>query len=139
MALLARREYATAELRHKLLGQGHGPEAVEAVLRTLSEEGLLSDGRFAESYIRSRVAKGYGPVRIEHELQQRAIDDAVVVECLDRYQSEWSARVAAARRKRFGTPLPGDAKERARQSRFLQYRGFTPDQIRAVLDARITD
>ncbi len=133
MALLARREYATAELRHKLLGRGHGPDAVEEALHTLTEEGLLSDGRFAESFVRSRVAKGYGPVRIGYELQQRAIDDALVLECLDRYQSEWSSRVAAVRRKRFGTLLPKDARERARQSRFLQYRGFTPDQIRALL------
>ncbi len=139
MALLAKRDYATAELRHKLLGQGHSPDSVEAALRALTEEGLLSDGRFAESFVRTRGARGYGPVRIRHELQQRAIDDAVAVECLNRYRSEWSSRVAAVRRKRFGAPLPGDAKERARQSRFLQYRGFTPDQIRALLHARLTD
>ena len=133
LVLLAGREYATAELRQKLRGQGHGPEAVEEVLRALTEDGLLSDGRFAESFVRSRVAKGYGPVRIGYELQQRAIDDALVLECLARYQSEWSSRVAAVRRKRFGTLLPKDARERARQFRFLQYRGFTPDQIRALL------
>jgi regulatory protein len=38
------------------------------------------------------------------------------------------------RRKRFGDEPPQDYKERARQSRFLQYRGFTSDQIRQVLD-----
>ena len=136
---MARRDYATAELRDKLVSQGHSRDSVDEALRVLTEEGLLSDGRFVESFVRSRVAKGYGPVRIRHELQQRAVDEDLVVECLDLYRSEWSSRVAAVRRKRFGTPPPRDAKERARQSRFLQYRGFTPDQIQALLDARLTD
>lgn len=108
-------------------------------MRTLTDEGLLSDGRFAESFVRSRVEKGYGPVRIRHELQQRAIEDAVIVESLERYASEWFSRAATARRKRFGALLPEDVKERARQSRFLHYRGFTSDQVRTLMDARYPD
>ncbi len=139
MGLLTRREYATSELRRKLLGQGYGADAVEAVLGTLTEEGLLSDDRYAESYVHSRVAKGYGPVRIRRELEQRAIDTAVVVACLNHYESEWSSRAAAIRCKRFGSPLPADAREWAKQYRFLQYRGFTNDQIRALRDAPFSD
>jgi regulatory protein len=38
-----------------------------------------------------------------------------------------------ARRKRFGSAGPADFRERARQGRFLQYRGFSSEQIRAAL------
>ncbi len=135
MGLLARREYATAELRLKLLGNGYRPESVDEMLAALTRQGLLSDGRFAEFFVRSRVEKGYGPVRIRHELRQRGIAEALIGECLAGYAAEWSSRAASARRKRFGAVLPERTKDKAQQSRFLQYRGFTPEQVRALLGA----
>ncbi len=136
MALLARREYATAELRLKLSHHGYGPDSIDEAIGALTEEGLLSDARFAEFFVRGRVDKGYGPLRIRHELRERAIDDALIVEALAPYESEWSSRAATARCKRFGTRLPVAMRDRARQSRFLQQRGFTTDQVRALLDGR---
>jgi regulatory protein len=35
--------------------------------------------------------------------------------------------------RRFGEDVPAEWKERARQARFLEYRGFTGDQIREAL------
>jgi regulatory protein len=46
---------------------------------------------------------------------------------------DWAATARELRRRRFGVSPPGDYPERARQARFLQYRGFTAEQIRAAL------
>ena len=37
------------------------------------------------------------------------------------------------REKKFGADLPGEYAERAKQMRFLQYRGFVPENIRELL------
>lgn len=121
------------------MGYGLEPTSVDEAVRALTETGLLSDARFAASYVRSRVERGYGPLRIRQELRQRAIDEDLIGHSLDRYASEWFSRAATARRKRFGATLPDTLADRARQSRFLQYRGFTSEQVGALLDARDSD
>ncbi len=109
------------------------------MLGALTREGLISDGRFAEFFVRSRVEKGYGPLRIRHELRQRGIAEDLIAESLAVYAAEWSSRAANVRRKQFGAALPEEIKDRVRQSRFLQYRGFTSDQVRALLGAGSSD
>lgn len=134
MDLLARRDHSRKELARKLLNKGHEEPAVMEALQGLANERLLDDGRYAESYIQSRAAKGYGPLRIRMELQERGVDDALVADYLDEREPSWRERARAVRGKRFGDELPDEYKEKARQMRFLQYRGFSGEQIRAALD-----
>ncbi len=127
--LLARREHATQEIRAKLIGRGLAPPIVDEVLKSLATEGLLSDRRFVENYIRARKDRGYGPLRIQAELRQRDIDEDLISRYVDPHDRAWSESIKSVRHKRFGDYMPGDIKERARQTRFLQYRGFTGEQI----------
>jgi regulatory protein len=92
----------------------------------------LSDARFAESFVHSRFQRGSGPQKIRAELRARGIDDDLVCTCLETYAEEWHELIARVRRKRFGDELPADFRERSRQMRFLQQRGFTAEQIAAV-------
>ncbi len=132
MLLLARREHARFELVVKLSAKGFDALYIEPVLNALEADNLLSDKRFAECYIRSRVNKGYGPCRIRIELQARKVDDEIVNEFL--YHGwDWSRRIAEVRRKRFGDVPVTDIKVRAKQQRFLQYRGFSSEQINAAM------
>ena len=103
------------------------------MLDDLDSEHLLSDERFTEAYVRHRAAAGYGPLRIQRELQQRGVDAALIASGLEVYAGEWPERAAAARHKRFGDHRPEGFRERARQARFLEYRGFTAEHIRAAL------
>lgn len=135
MDLLARRDHSRKELARKLVKKGHEEPAVVEALQGLASERLLDDGRYAETYIQSRADKGYGPLRIRMELQERGVDDALVAEYLDERDAAWRKRAHAVRDKRFGGELPQEYKEKARQMRFLQYRGFSGEQIRAALDS----
>lgn len=134
MDLLARREYAEGELRQKLAAKGNPPEAVAEVVAQLCEEGLVSDERFTEAFVRSRMNSGYGPLRIQAELRERGVNDKIHAIYLDFGDTQWLELAAQVRQKRFGPGAAGDYKERARQARFLQYRGFTSDQARQVLN-----
>ena len=134
MDLLARREHSEQELQQKLQARGYGPEAVEEVLVGLKTAGVQDDVRYTEAYILSRVAKGYGPVRISRELYERGITGTLVTQVLAGMDLDWDERIQVVRQKKFGRQAPADFREQARQSRFLLYRGFTSEQTRKVFN-----
>ncbi|HET6724397.1 MAG TPA: regulatory protein RecX [Gammaproteobacteria bacterium] len=134
VGLLARREHSRGELQRKLTQRGCDAADVDEALGTLERERLLSDVRFAEQFVRSRVERGAGPAKIRANLRQRGVADSIVDEALEDYAADWRRRIQEVRRKRFGESLPDDYRERARQARFLQSRGFTAEQIGQVLN-----
>ncbi len=134
--MLARREHSRAELRSKLAAKGFPTEIIDDALSGLDREGWLSDQRFTEMFIRARKERGYGPVRIRAELRERGIGDAMIAACVDMGDPEWVQRLERANSKRFGSSRARDFAERARQMRFLRARGFTAEQIHAVLDRK---
>jgi regulatory protein len=132
--LLARREHSRRELTRKLGTRGFSDEVIAGVLDELERSGALADARFTDVFVRSRVSKGQGPQRIRAELAQRGIGGAAADEVLRGAEVDWLETIRAVRRKRFGPELPHDYAERAKQARFLQYRGFDGEQIRAALE-----
>ena len=133
MDLLARREHSVLELRRKLDKRDMSGELVEQALLGLVEDGLLHEGRFAESFVSSRITKGQGPLRIRADLSERGVRESLIEQALAESECDWFELAARVRLKRFGSDVPRDFPERAKQSRFLQYRGFTSDQIRSAV------
>lgn len=133
MNALARREYSRAELVKKLAGCGFSNELVTQVVDQLDREGLQSEHRFVQEFVRQRKRRGYGPCRVARELKQRGVSQDLVDTFIDDDASEWSQKISEVRAKRFGPELPKDKREQARQSRFLQYRGFSAEQIRRLM------
>jgi regulatory protein len=134
LELLARREHSRSELARKLGARGFPHDIATPALDELERSGALADARFTDSFVRSRIAKGQGPQRIRAELAKRGVADDEADSGLRAADVDWLAAIRAVRAKRFGPELPRDYRERARQARFLQYRGFDPAQIRAALE-----
>ena len=134
LGFLARREHSRRELMRKLATRGFPDDVVSRALDELERTGALAEARFTESFVRSRISKGQGPQRIRAELAQRGIADDEAAEVLRAADVDWLTTIRAVRAKRFGPELPRDYAERARQARFLQYRGFDSAQIRAALE-----
>ena len=132
MDLLARREHSERELIRKLATRGFDKDLIETTIVGLVADNLLSNVRFAESFVYSRFQKGSGPQKIHAELRERGIDDGLISDSIAEYELQWQELVRQVREKKFGTGQPQDYKERARQMRFLQQRGFTPEQISRV-------
>ena len=131
--MLARREHTRVELEHKLAARGFGSDLIADVLDALERERLLSNSRFTEQFIHQRTRRGPGPLKIIHELIQRGIDEATAREIIGLSDPIWTENARQARLKRFGDNPPKSFKERARQSRFLEQRGFSFDQIKSAL------
>jgi len=134
LELLARREHTRRELTRKLGARGFPDDLIAPALDGLERSGALAEARFTETFVRSRVAKGQGPARIRAELKQRGVADEDAEGALREAQVDWLATIRAVRRKRFGPEPPRDYRERARQARFLEYRGFGSAEIRAALE-----
>jgi regulatory protein len=132
LRLLARREHSELELRHKLAGRQFGDDLIDTVVAELAAQGLLSDRRFAAAYVSGRYERGLGPLRIQAELRERGVATELVAETLAELSGTWVDSARRQRNKRFGAGLPEAPRDRVRQMRFLQQRGFTGDQIRAV-------
>ncbi len=131
--LLARREHSARELWRKLTERGLAAEVIGPTLAALAAEGLQSDARFAAEYLRSRAERGYGPLRIRAELAERGVAGSEIATALGEAEADWAVRACEVHRRRFGDGRPVDRRERARQMRFLQQRGFDGEQIRAAL------
>lgn len=132
--LLGRREYAVAELDQRL--RQKWPEAdagtVEELLEALVDENLLSDARFAESFVRSHVQRHQGPRKIRAALSARGVDDALASRELDAHAGQWTDLAAAWLERQ--QPGELDYAARGKFYRRLLNRGFTHDQAMDALD-----
>ncbi|MFH6601349.1 recombination regulator RecX [Ectopseudomonas khazarica] len=133
MDLLARREHGRVELTRKLRKRGAPQELIEAALQRLSEEGLLSEARYLESFVAYRARAGYGPQRIREELGQRGLERGDIDQALRESAIDWFESLRETWQRKFAGQLPMDARERARQGRFLAYRGYSLDMIGRLL------
>ena len=129
MDLLSRREHSTYELTQKLKKRNFDIDAIEATLDGLRQENLLSDSRFIESIVNSRVNAGFGPFKILYELRQKGISTVRAEDYLSGLSVEWEPLMAVQRSKKYGPDLPVDYKEKMKQARFLQNRGFSPESV----------
>jgi regulatory protein len=133
--LLARREHASAEIKQKLKFRGYDDQLAAEIVDDLTRQRLLSDERFAEVFVRSRAERGQGPVRLRAELRQLKLSPELVESRIKRADVDWSALARECRQRKFGQKIPKVPAERAKQMRFLQYRGFTAEQIRSAMGA----
>ncbi len=131
MKYLAQREYSRAELRAKLQPYVTEGDDLDAELDALAARGWLSDVRAAEQLINQRRGR-FGARRIAHELRQKGIGDDLLHAALPQLKETELETARAVWRKKFSSP-PHDAKEKARQIRFLQSRGFDLETISRVV------
>ncbi len=99
----------------------------------LSAQGLVSDRRYVASYVDERMRKGFGPLRIRAELQERGIGGDLVSHGLAVDEDVWLDLLRRVHDKKFGNAAPHGRADAARRARFLEYRGFTSAQVSRVL------
>ena len=122
IALLARRDYARLELSDKLRATGAPREEVDALLDEITALGYLSDERFAHAVVRQKSG-GYSKRAIAQTLKAKGVTGDAATQAIEGAEQDDDATMVALWRRRFGSP-PANDREKARQVRFLQSRGF---------------
>ena len=135
IALQSYREHGAKELEAKLTRKGYDALTATQVIADLRETGLVSDQRFAEAFVRAHAARGHGPMRIRYELRELGVANELTEGALSTEDFDWSELAVQVRQRKFGERAPKAYAERAKQMRFLQYRGFSTAQIRAAFAA----
>ena len=133
MRLLAAREHSQFELRRKLGQKGHEADAFEQAIEQLVSQDLQSDERFVQSFVKSYGDRGKGPKRIRMELQQHQLPEELIEMYLDERDVIWDDFALQVKLKKFGDEPPEDFQHKMKQAKFLEYRGFTHEQIASVL------
>ena len=127
MDFLSRREHTTKEIFFKLENRVESVDILSAEIKKLEEEGLIDHQRFAEQYIHSRSAKGYGPLRIKQELKQRGVNENIAQPLLDNI--DWTSFAIEVLKKKVNHEFPKETKPVLKLKKFLNYRGFDFSQI----------
>ncbi len=138
--LLARREHSRFELREKLIRRGVREDLVEQVLDKLVEQDYLSDSRYAEVCVRSRLRKGDGPLKVRAYLQTHGIGIELAEEHLPDEDDFWLKRAIATDQKcrarhRFSPKDAASQSAKAIRARFLKNRGYPSNLIARVLES----
>jgi regulatory protein len=131
MRYLARREHTRLELARKLTRAGYQEEDIESVLKDFIRLGWLSDERFAENYVQQKQAR-FGNLKLASELRNRGVDESTMQQLLSSAKETELDRAREIWKKKFDA-VPENAKDKARQMRFLQGRGFSIDTILHVI------
>lgn len=130
MNYLARREYSIKELVDKLSKKELSSEAIELVVSELEQENLVSDERFVESFVRSKINSGQGPNKIRMGLQEKKVSENLINQHLG-YDADidWEKVIGQAYNSRYGERPIQDFDDRSKRMRFLYQRGFPSDLI----------
>ena len=131
MRYLARREHSRAELHAKLQPHVQEGDDLDAVLDELEKHNWLSDARAANLLVDSRRGR-FGTQRIAHELRQKGIAENLIAQAMPQLKETELDAAREVWQRKFGI-LPQDQKEKARQVRFLQSRGFSLEVTLKVL------
>lgn len=78
LRFLEHRERSGYEVRNHLVSKGFQENEIEEELIYLKELRYVDDVRYCENYIRYGTGKGRGPVRLQHELKEKGIDEELI-------------------------------------------------------------
>lgn len=130
--LLMRREHSAHELLEKLYQKGHDREQASNALAECQRCNWQSDARFAQMVCRTRISQGYGPIRIQRELDQHRVDPELIDDALKQQAPDWLELAESALAKKVKTSDVPSRTEQLKQQRFLMNRGFPIEVIRSM-------
>jgi len=126
---LSRREHSFKELIFKLEGRVSPSQRLIVELEKLREEGLQSDERFTESFIRSRSIKGFGPEKISNELRSKGIEENLIKKMVYSQELDWKIILKKEFKKKYSQSKIYNIEDISKIKKFFFQRGFPIDEI----------
>jgi regulatory protein len=114
------------------MAKGFNKDAVLLVVAELAEQGWQSDSRYAESYTRHRLQKGYGSLAISYELKQKGVTAVNLDNILLAFANSWLEHLEQVYHKKYDHNTRLSRSEWAKRCRFLMQRGFPCTLITAL-------
>lgn len=137
LRLLARREHTRLELERKLAPYADEPAALQSLLDDFTGRGWLSEARAVDQLVHARRGR-FGASRIRQTLIEKGVSVELIATALETLKASELDAARAVWSKKFKAPADTPA-ARARQVRFLQYRGFSVDIAMRVVRGAASD
>ncbi|QTH65202.1 regulatory protein RecX [Psychrosphaera ytuae] len=132
---LSKRDYSISDFQKKLDKVCEDERMKSELLERLIENDWLSEERYILAFIRSKTSAGLGPYRIINDLKQHGVKSQDAEPHLDAQTTDWFEQAKETYQRKYGRSEIGDHKERAKRFRYMQYRGFSIDQINYAMSA----
>ncbi len=131
---LARRDYSKQQLELFLKSHSSDSNQISTIIKRLEDHNYLNDNRLIENELNKYLVKQYGQARIRQELKRKGFDDTDINCTLESLDIDWRAIARELKEKKFGNSKAVDAKSKAKQIRYLQYKGHAISDIMSVLE-----
>jgi len=129
ISLLAKKNYSSGDMHRQLARLTEKMDDVDHVLRRLTDNRYLNDVQLISCLFDKHIKKFHGPTRIKQELRQKGFPSVLIEQEIGQSDVDWCALAKEARVRKFGEVLPADPKDKNKQIRHLQYKGFAMDMI----------
>ena len=132
MNALSRREHSEKEIYLKFVNLVNSKDILLEEISKLKEEGLISNQRYAEAYIRSRFHSGFGPIRIKYELEKKGVIEIIIKTAFQETDLDWDDKLRSEFKKKYES---NDVKNlnANKISKFFLYRGFDLEKISKLI------
>lgn len=135
LRMLAMRDMSRLQFVQKLKAKSFTPDEIASAATWCEAEGWLNEARYADVMAR-RLGQKYGVSRITLALRQKGVNDLAITETVAALQDSEISRAHDVWSRRYEV-TPNSAEERAKQTRYLQSRGFSFAAIKQVLSGRM--
>ena len=129
VSLLAKKNYSSGDMHRQLARLTEKMDGVELVLHRLTDNYYLNDPQLIAYLFDKHIKRLHGPTRIKQEIRQKGFPPGLIEQEIEKSDVDWYELAKEARVRKFGEALPDDPKEKNKQIRHLQYKGFTMDMI----------
>ena len=137
LKLLAMRDMSRVQFVDKLTKKEFNTEDIREAVAWCEAEGWLNEARYAEVAAR-RLGHKYGASRVAATLRQKGVNDEAVASTINAMKDSEFSRAKGVWMRKFET-LPDTADARAKQTRYLQSRGFSFAMIKRVLSGEVEE
>ena len=132
MNALSRREHSEKEIYLKFVNLVNSKDILLEEILKLKEEGLISNQRYAEAYIRSRFHSGFGPVRIKYELEKKGVIKTIIKTAFQETDLDWDDKLKSEFKKKYESNDMKSSNDN-KISKFFLYRGFDLEKISKLI------
>lgn len=126
---LGRQEYSVAKFTKKLQQHQASDEQIAQIIDEFCQHNWLSEARYCQGFVRARISKGQGKLRILNDGRGHQLASGDLEAAIAEQQVDWFELALETYQRRYGQKPITDIKEKAKRLRFMQYRGFTMEQI----------
>tara|TARA_Y100000816_G_scaffold215261_1_gene160484 strand:+ start:727 stop:1176 length:450 start_codon:yes stop_codon:yes gene_type:complete len=132
MNALSRREHSEKEIYLKFVNLVNSKDTLLEEILKLKEEGLISNQRYAEAYIRSRFHSGFGPIRIKYELEKKGVIESIIKTAFQETDLDWDDKLKSEFKKKYESNDMKSLNDN-KISKFFLYRGFDLEKISKLI------